>query len=108
MTYLDKLNDINWKIRRKEILELDNYKCSRCGTKDETLNVHHLCYIPGREPWEYQDNQLITLCEVCHRQVHKELKLKQETKNQQGRIKDSVKFGELAKTYIEYLRNKNA
>ncbi|GAB1358854.1 hypothetical protein MASR1M31_06330 [Porphyromonadaceae bacterium] len=34
------------------------------------LNVHHKRYIIGREIWDYNDNELITLCERCHRILH--------------------------------------
>lgn len=36
-----------------------------------TFNVHHLKYIVGRKPWEYEDNVLITLCISCHEKRHK-------------------------------------
>ena len=32
----------------------------------KTLNVHHRGYLPGRKPWEYHDQCLVTLCETCH------------------------------------------
>lgn len=31
-----------------------------------TLHVHHKYYEPGKKPWEYPDEALITLCESCH------------------------------------------
>lgn len=34
------------------------------------LNVHHKLYVKGRNPWEYMDEDLITLCIDCHRKVH--------------------------------------
>lgn len=30
------------------------------------MHVHHVMYKQGREPWEYDDINLITLCEYCH------------------------------------------
>jgi len=30
------------------------------------MEVHHLDYINGLDPWEYTPDMLITLCEVCH------------------------------------------
>lgn len=35
-----------------------------------TLNVHHKEYIKGRKPWEYENEQLLTLCEECHEIEH--------------------------------------
>lgn len=38
------------------------------------LNVHHLHYKRGAAPWEYDDNELVTLCESCHKKEHDEIK----------------------------------
>jgi 5-methylcytosine-specific restriction endonuclease McrA len=34
------------------------------------LQVHHKKYIGDREIWEYDDNDLITLCKKCHSDLH--------------------------------------
>lgn len=34
------------------------------------LNVHHKRYVNGRELWEYDDEDLITLCQYCHQHLH--------------------------------------
>ena len=34
------------------------------------LHVHHKYYILNKLPWEYQDIALITLCDLCHKEVH--------------------------------------
>ena len=36
-----------------------------------TLHVHHKLYIENREPWQYKDENLITLCSDCHAEIHK-------------------------------------
>lgn len=74
MTYSEKLQDENWQARRKEILLLDRHRCRLCGAKDH-LQVHHLVYIIGAEPWKYPDEFLITLCEFCHYEEEKFKKL---------------------------------
>lgn len=51
---------------RLEIMNLDEFTCQICYADHLTLNVHHLIYFPGRNPWEYEDKHLITLCEGCH------------------------------------------
>lgn len=38
------------------------------------LNIHHVHYVKGKFPWEYDNDALITLCEACHKQLHKEAK----------------------------------
>lgn len=35
------------------------------------LQVHHKKYIQNRMLWEYDDNDLLTLCESCHREEHR-------------------------------------
>ena len=34
------------------------------------LHVHHQYYIKGKEPWDYDDSALITLCADCHQKRH--------------------------------------
>jgi hypothetical protein len=34
------------------------------------LHVHHTYYFFGRNPWEYPDEALITLCSHCHSDFH--------------------------------------
>lgn len=63
-----------WACKRAKILARDNYCCRSCGAREEdgaALQVHHLHYIIGLDPWEYKDSELVTLCEHCHQEVHK-------------------------------------
>ena len=46
-------------------MELDKYKCRRCKSPTN-LQVHHLGYVAGSDPWQYPDEYLIYLCEICH------------------------------------------
>jgi hypothetical protein len=64
--YSDKLKDPRWQKKRLEILERDEWCCRQCYDSESPLAVHHLRYIPGKEPWDYLPEQLITLCESCH------------------------------------------
>lgn len=64
--YSMKLKNPKWQRRKAEIMLRDNFTCQICGDTETTLNVHHIRYVKGREPWEYEDNELITLCEKCH------------------------------------------
>jgi len=63
--YEDQLKDKRWKDRRMEILVRDRGRCVKCGTP-HNLQVHHRKYISGRQPWEYPDKLLVTLCRTCH------------------------------------------
>lgn len=65
MTYAEKLKDPRWQKKRLEIMQRDNFACLNCCSKDKTLNVHHVIYVKGLDPWDYGDS-LLTLCEECH------------------------------------------
>lgn len=76
MNYSEKLKDTRWKDKRLLIIERDDFKCRCCGEEDE-LQVHHTLYKTGKEPWDYEDNELITLCKECHLDAeHRLLKIK--------------------------------
>jgi hypothetical protein len=64
--YSKLLRDPRWQKRRLDIMGKDEFTCQICYNRQETLNVHHLIYFPGRDPWDYDDKHLITLCEPCH------------------------------------------
>lgn len=64
--YMRKLRDPRWQKKRLEIMQRDDFTCRMCFETEKTLHVHHTFYTPGREPWEYPDCGLVTLCENCH------------------------------------------
>jgi len=66
MSYAEKLKDPRWQKKRLEILERDWWMCCECGDNESTLHVHHTTYKKGKDPWDYPNHQLITLCEECH------------------------------------------
>lgn len=68
--YAEKLRDPRWQKKRLLILERDGWKCACCGEDQEMLVVHHLVYHALKEPWEYEDSELVTFCEKCHKYEH--------------------------------------
>jgi len=64
--YSELLKDPRWQKKRLLILERDNWKCTLCKRDNVTLHVHHKSYEYQKNPWEYDDSILITLCESCH------------------------------------------
>lgn len=66
MNYSQKLRDPRWQKKRLEVMKRDNWRCQHCWTARDTLTVHHAVYTKGRDPWEYNDSNLITLCSTCH------------------------------------------
>lgn len=72
MTYKEKLLDPRWQKKRLSILNRDEFTCKHCNSKDKTLHVHHLDYLALKDPWDYSDEFLLTLCHECHEEETKE------------------------------------
>lgn len=66
MTYAEKLKDPRWQKKRLEILERDGFICNICFDSSTTLHVHHIYYSRSGNPWDVDENDLITVCEHCH------------------------------------------
>lgn len=73
MTYHDKLLDPRWQRRRLQILLRDDFTCQECLDNKKTVHVHHKVYKFGLDPWDYPDEDLITLCEDCHSNSYMEV-----------------------------------
>lgn len=60
-----------WNVR-EYVLFRDNHTCQACKGKSKCniLNVHH---IESRKTGGNAENNLVTLCEVCHNKYHKSL-----------------------------------
>jgi len=65
-SYGDMLKDPRWQKRRLEVLGDCLFTCRRCSTGTKEMHVHHLIYRKGVAPWEYNDDELIALCDDCH------------------------------------------
>ena len=70
------------------VLTRDNYTCQCCKTKKGTLHVHHIIY---RSNGGSDDiDNLITLCEDCHKKLH-EGELKEYESKLVGKRKGTLK-----------------
>ncbi len=72
-TYSNRLRDPRWQKKRLQIFDRDGWSCQRCHSTKETLHVHHRRYLADREPWDYPDKLLVTLCEFCHQREYDEM-----------------------------------
>lgn len=75
MTYSEKLRDPRWQRKRLEIMNRDDFRCQACRSKDKTLNVHHRFYQRGNDPWDYENEMLVTLCDVCHKKMEDSIRM---------------------------------
>jgi hypothetical protein len=66
MKYSEKLKDPRWQKKRLKIFERDEWKCQWCLDEGDTLAVHHYYYENGLEPWDYPNEDLVTVCQGCH------------------------------------------
>lgn len=64
--YSKKLQDPRWQKKRLHILDRDNFTCKSCGSRGETLHIHHHLYEKGKDPWDYSDDIYETYCKRCH------------------------------------------
>ena len=78
--YSELLRHPKWFERRKTIVSRDNNKCQNCGSTD-SLVVHHRQYLITIKnnnfllPWQYGDENLVTLCSHCHKTGHESFKV---------------------------------
>lgn len=61
----------NWRIA---VFERDHYTCQVCGTVGRKLNAHHKKKWSEYPELRYFVSNGITLCEDCHRDIHRRTK----------------------------------
>lgn len=70
LTYKEQLAHPNWQRKRLEMLDAADFTCFMCEATDSTLHVHHRQYFKNRMAWEYGNDQLVVLCDACHKKEH--------------------------------------
>ncbi|MDU2670603.1 MAG: HNH endonuclease signature motif containing protein [Clostridium sp.] len=62
-----------WKHKRRDILLRDNNECQMCKDKGgySTANtVHHIKHLRSNPELALEDDNLISLCDSCHWDIH--------------------------------------
>lgn len=69
VTYSEKLKDTRWQKKRLEVFEEARWRCEEClkHFPKEGLQVHHITYLTGVEPWNHPLDILMCLCAECHK-----------------------------------------
>lgn len=66
--YMDKLQDPRWHAFT-DLVKSRRATCQKCDDSMH-LQVHHVRYLPGLEPWEYPLSEVLLLCVDCHESIH--------------------------------------
>lgn len=103
INYNELLRHPFWQRKRLEVFQRDDFTCRKCMAKESNLQVHHLYYINSHKPWEYPNEALLTLCELCHlkAEFHKWLL----TKGQSALLRLGLIYEDRMEV-IEFLYNK--
>ena len=67
-TFSRYISSKKWIQLRELRLELDNFQCVLCKTKEGRLVCHHLTYV---RLYQENLNDLIILCSKCHDRIHR-------------------------------------
>ena len=97
MKYTDTLKDPRWQRKRMEIFQRDNWTCRNCMDAGTQLHVHHKDYLPGRMPWEYPDELMVTLCDHCHKRTHNRIRPDGFVENDDDPVLIGVEIGRFFK-----------
>ena len=68
--YESLLNTAEWRQKRAEIVARDRDVCQRCGETGIPIEVHHRYYMANTQPWEYDNDALVSVCRPCHKVIH--------------------------------------
>lgn len=92
-----------WNVR-EYVLFRDDHQCQHCHgkSKDRILNVHH---IQSRQTGGNSPDNLITLCETCHKAYHQG-KIKLSVKRNSQSLRDAAFMGIMRWTVYNRLKEK--
>jgi len=65
--YAERRQTKEWAILKKQVHRRDGHRCRLCGRDDVELHAHHCTY---ENYAQERLEDLITLCNVCHRDFH--------------------------------------
>ena len=88
-----------WKGFSYSLIKERNFTCEDCGrtfyNQRNKLQVHHLVY-RDINPWSYKPEEMVVLCEECHKKRHGFI---QEDNQEVNTTQTKDTFGDYTKTY---------
>jgi len=73
LSYKEQYQHPHWQRKRLEIFRRDDWTCRCCGQTLKALHIHHLYYQSDLHLWQYDNDALVTVCNDCHKKLHREL-----------------------------------
>jgi len=69
-SYAEKLKDARWQKLRLQMFEAANWTCEECKVHSpaDGLQLHHIFYLTGVDPWDHPPDLLLSLCDGCHKE----------------------------------------
>lgn len=104
-TYAEKLKHPKWQKKRLEILERDGFRCQWCSSKEKTLHVHHKTYSKGKQPWDYPEDNFLSLCEECHEEAEEIRNQLLLMLNSKWQFAEVMAIAKLSRDHDSYLCN---
>jgi len=75
MSYSENYKNPKWQKKRLEVLNRDEFTCQSCHSTEKTLNIHHCVpYRKGAMPYDYKNDELVTFCEDCHKEISEKIR----------------------------------
>lgn len=72
--YARQLQSEGWKTLGRNIRNKRGNACQCCRRSDVITHLHHVFYDPDRKDiCDYDESDLILLCQHCHRDLHEQL-----------------------------------
>lgn len=73
-SYSRELATEEWRSFSASVRSGKGNACHCCRRSDRVTQVHHMFYEWGKKAWEYDHNDVLLLCDHCHKALHEELK----------------------------------
>lgn len=71
--YNADLDSDEWRRFASHVRSVQGNYCQLCRLGNKPNHVHHIFYDHTRKLWEYEMDEVLVLCESCHKQLHEQL-----------------------------------